>query len=85
LGECQILDSQMPTNALLNCLNTTFAAGVDDCCASDDRLVCLSIPIPEDDPFFAQYDKTCQSLTRTQTALMGDCDPNGPKQQVPDL
>jgi peroxidase len=56
--------------------------GVDDCCASDDRLVCLSIPIPEDDPFFAQYDKTCQSLTRTQTALMGDCDPNGPKQQI---
>ncbi|EFA11571.1 peroxidase [Tribolium castaneum] len=56
--------------------------GVDDCCASDDPLVCLSIPIPEDDAFYSQYNKTCLSMTRTQTTLTGDCDPQGPKQQI---
>ncbi|RZB40871.1 peroxidase, partial [Asbolus verrucosus] len=55
--------------------------GVDDCCASDDPLICISIQIPENDPFYSQFDAKCLRVTRTRTTLTGNCDA-GPKQQI---
>lgn len=49
---------------------------------SDDYLsVCLPVILPKNDPYFSQFNRTCENFIRTRYTLTGNCK-SGAAQQI---
>ncbi|GAB1610096.1 peroxidase-like protein, partial [Argonauta hians] len=55
--------------------------GAGDCCTNEDTDVCYPIALPEDDPYFSQYGRSCMGYTRKLATPPLSC-ALGPREQL---